>query len=238
MTAKSPSGYILYRGPSMLDGLPIVVVAIVKSSNSKTGDMIQTYILVDNGQSPVANARMLLDASICGGCKHRRGTGGACYVNLGQGPRAVADGVVRGIYPVDPAAAAAAARGRMVRLGTYGDPAAAPVAVWRALLVAAEGHTGYSHQWANPAHADVMEFCMASADSATERAQAKSAGYRTFRIRLASQSTLPGEFICPASHEAGRTKSCAECGACDGGIGTRRADPVIVVHGSLASRFN
>ena len=89
-TPKKPAGYIIYRGASMLDDAPIVVVALTNSSNVKTGNMVQTYILVDNGRSPVDNARDLLDASICGDCKHRRGTGGACYVNLGQGARAVA----------------------------------------------------------------------------------------------------------------------------------------------------
>lgn len=36
---------ILYRGPSLLDGQPIVAIAIVKSDNAKTGNMVQTYIL-------------------------------------------------------------------------------------------------------------------------------------------------------------------------------------------------
>jgi hypothetical protein len=235
--AKKPSGYIIYRGPSRLDGQPIVVVAITASRNVKTGNMVQTYILVDNGQSPIANVQTLADASICGDCKHRRGTGGACYVNLGQGPRAVADGVLRGIYPDDHIGAAVAAEGRMVRLGTYGDPAAVPVTVWNRLLSNAAGHTGYTHAWKRPELADTLKLCMASADSPDERRAAKSAGYRTFRIRLATDPIIKGEFACPASHEAGQTKTCGDCGACDGGIGSRKADPVIVVHGSLASRF-
>ena len=96
---KQPSGYIIYRGPSLLDGKPIVVVVVVSSSNSKTGNMVQTYVLADNGLSPVESARSLADISVCGDCKHRRGMGGACYVNLGQGARSVMDGVMRGIYP-------------------------------------------------------------------------------------------------------------------------------------------
>ena len=53
MANKKPSGYIIYRGQSLLNGAPIVAVAITKSSNVKTGNMVQTYILADNGQSPV-----------------------------------------------------------------------------------------------------------------------------------------------------------------------------------------
>lgn len=235
---KKPAGYIIYRGASQLDGAPIVVVALTNSTNSKTGNMVQTYILVDNGRSPVDNARDLLDASICGDCKHRRGLGGACYVNLGQGARAVAAAIVAGNYPADLMAAQNAAAGRMVRLGTYGDPAAVPANIWRTLLAKAGGHTGYSHQWqTGKAGADIMALCMASADNAGERAAAKALGYRTFRVRAENEAMAAGEFICPASEEAGRKKLCGECGACDGGLDSRRADPVIIVHGSIKNRF-
>lgn len=237
-TNKKPSGFIIYRGASMLNGAPIVAVAITKSTNAKTGNMVQTYIINDNGRSPVDNARELLDAAICGDCPHRRGLGGACYVNLGQGPRAVADGVARGIYPAGLEAAANLSAGRMVRLGTYGDPAAVPAYIWQRLTERASGSTGYSHQWkSGKAGADIMALCMASADSEADRAQAKAMGYRTFRVRDAAEPLQAGEFVCPASAEGGKRKTCADCGACNGGINSRRADPTIIVHGSLASRF-
>ena len=44
----NPNGRILYEGPSMLDGAPIVVIATgfaERSGNDKTGAMIQTWIL-------------------------------------------------------------------------------------------------------------------------------------------------------------------------------------------------
>lgn len=235
--SKKPSGSIIYRGPSLINGAPIVVVAITKSTNSKTGDMVQTYVLADTGLSPVESVKRLLDEANCGDCKHRRGLGGSCYVNLGQGPRAVYDGVMRGIYPTDPAAAAVAASGRMVRLGTYGDPAAVPVAVWAQLVTQAKGWTGYTHQWRNALGLAVREFCMASADTPAERDLARSLGFRTFRVRTADQTTMPGEFMCPAAAESGKRTTCADCGACGGGQASRKADPVIVVHGSLAKRF-
>ena len=237
MQTKKPSGYVIYRGPSLINGEPIVVVAITKSTNSKTGDMVQTYILADTGLSPVESAKLLLDAAVCGDCKHRRGLDGSCYVNLGQGPRAVYDGVLRGIYLNDPAAAAKAAAGRMVRLGTYGDPSAAPVDVWAALVADAEGWTGYTHQWRNALGMAVRDYCMASADTPAERDLARSLGFRTFRVRTTDQPTMSGEFQCPAAAESGKRKTCADCGACNGGVASRKADPVIVVHGSLAKRF-
>jgi hypothetical protein len=242
--AKTPSGYIIYRGPSMLDGKPIVVVAITKkSSNVKTGDMVQTYILADNGKSPVETVKALEDASICGDCKHRRGTGGACYVNLGQGPRAVADGVVRGIYPhirdsEEFADLSDLGKDRIIRLGTYGDPAAVPEYVWWSLLVHAKTWTGYTHQWKDDRFQWLKAYVMASADSAFERWDAKDRGWRTFRIRTGDDAVLAGEFLCPASKEGGERVQCFQCTACDGNArGSRKADPVIIVHGSLASRF-
>jgi|694.fasta_scaffold06160_6 hypothetical protein len=245
LTKSKHSGYIIYRGASLLDGKPIVVVAITKSSNKKTGNMVQTYILPDNGMSPVFNAQNLLDVSVCGDCKHRRGLGGSCYVNLGQGPRAVADGIVRGIYPENFTQAQLGCQGRMVRLGTYGDPMAVPAWVWLNLLLLAVGHTGYSHQWNNPAidpeqHAAIMTLCMASADSPEDYTRAQSMRLRSFRVRTAEQPALQGEFECPASEEQGKRKTCAECMACNGTRDTGaklRASPTIIVHGSLKKRF-
>lgn len=240
MANKKPSGYIIYRGPSLLNQQPIVVVAITKESkNSKTGNMVQTYIMADNGQSPVESAKDLSDASVCGDCKHRRGMGGSCYVNLGQGARSVMDGVMRGIYALDDGyAAATACVNRKVRLGTYGDPAAVPAYVWENLLQLASGHTGYTHQWASGKADHVKQWCMASVDTPKETAIAKMDGWRTFRVRSAgSGSEFSHEMICPASEEAGKRLTCATCMACSGGIDSKKASVTIVVHGSLKKRF-
>ena len=245
MTTKKPSGYIIYRGASLLDGKPIVVVAITKSSNAKTGDMVQTYILADNGKSPVESARLLEDVSVCGDCKHRRGMGGSCYVNLGQGARSVMDGVMRGIYPEHYGLqdAAGACVDRKVRLGTYGDPAAVPARVWKELLTGsamgeAAGHTGYTHQWASGKADHVKQWCMASVDSAVEMMKAKLAGWRTFRVRSDDDSHVYSkEMACPASAEQGKRLTCQDCMACSGGIDSKKASVTIVVHGSLKNRF-
>ena len=236
---KKPSGYIIYRGASLLDDKPIVVVAITgKSSNSKTGDMVQTYILADNGKSPVESAKALDDVSVCGDCKHRRGLGGSCYVNLGQGPRAVMDGVMRGIYPDNIINAAFAVHKRKVRLGTYGDPAAVPAYVWETLLSGADSHTGYTHQWKNGKADHVKQWCMASVDTPKEMAIAKMEGWRTFRVRVADGSPeYSHEIKCPASAEMNKRLTCDTCMACSGGVNTKKASVTIIVHGSLKNRF-
>src|SRR5262245_54038294 len=51
-----PNGVVLYRGPSLLNGKPIVCVAVGltrRSKNQKTGGAIQTYILGDDGLDPI-----------------------------------------------------------------------------------------------------------------------------------------------------------------------------------------
>ena len=235
---KLVTGYILYRGASLLDGKPIVVVAITKrSSNVKTGNVVQTYILADNGQSPLENIKSLGDESICGSCIHRRGLGGACYVNIGQGVTMVFKSLIAGNYPVYDPSVNDPVSGKMVRLGTYGDPASVPRYVWDLLLTNASGHLGYTHQWKNGQADHVMDLCMASADNVADRIQAKLLKYRTFRVRSASEPVLKGEFQCPASAEQGKRLTCVECKACSGGVNTAKADPVIIVHGSLKSRF-
>lgn len=235
---KKPSGYIIYRGASLLDGKPIVVVAITKSSNAKTGDMVQTYILADNGKSPVESAKSLEDVSVCGDCKHRRGMGGSCYVNLGQGARSVMDGVMRGIYPEKILRPQIECAGRKVRLGTYGDPAAVPAVVWSSLLQNAAGHTGYTHQWASGKADHVKQWCMASADTMQEMALAKLNGWRTFRVRSDDDSHVYSkEMACPASAEQGKRLTCQDCMACSGGVDSKKASVTIIVHGSLKNRF-
>ena len=44
MQKNRTTSAIIYEGPSLIDGGPIVVVAIVSKRNRKTGDMLQTYI--------------------------------------------------------------------------------------------------------------------------------------------------------------------------------------------------
>jgi hypothetical protein len=253
---RQPTGYILYRGPSMLDGSPIVVVATGtgrRSKNAKTGDMVQTYILAD-GVDPVTASRTGQDAAVCGDCKHRPANMGTCYVTLIHGPSAVYRALQRNSYPrvsrltLDDVGGvpsiAQLGKGRMVRLGTYGDPAAVPVEIWEALVSRAEGRTGYTHQWQNPAiPADawrrLVSLVMASVDTDTEAVQARDAGLRYFRVRPDDAAPLgPREFVCPASEEAGKRKTCATCAACDGSRDVDgRASPVIVVHGSKARKF-
>lgn len=60
---------LLYEGPSLINGRPIVVIA-TRAKNPKTGEMLYTWIL-DQETPPEIAAFNGIDESICGGCKFR-----------------------------------------------------------------------------------------------------------------------------------------------------------------------
>lgn len=249
---------LLWEGPSVIDGAPIVVLATgvptlkqrargAKSANSKTGDMVQCFILRAD-ISPLAAIAMGADVSICGVCPHRGSASGgsdACYVNVGQGPRSawVAHNHT-GSTPYDPARL----KGLKIRFGAYGDPAAAPSSMWAELHALAAGVTGYTHQWdrdrlaadgLSPDAADprFSEWMMASADTADEGRRARRLGYRSFIVRGPGEPKPRGAIVCPASAEGGKRTVCANCMQCGGVSNGRRNDISIVVHGTTAGKF-
>lgn len=240
-----PNGLVLWRGHSQLNGAPIVVIATGladKSANSKTGDMIQTWVLSEYTH-PVAAIHTGADASVCGDCPLRglirasgtdtRNRGRACYVQTHQAPRAVWDGYNRGIYPTLQQVDLELFRGRMLRLGSYGDPCAVPYSVWSRLCNASAGRTGYTHQWRQRRFWRFRKLVMASCETIADAELARSRGWRTFRTMPLGELPSLGEFNCPASKEAGQRLTCEQCGACDGaGSNPRRVSVAIQVHGS------
>lgn len=224
-------GTILWEGLSALDGItPIVVIATglrKASKNSKTGKMVQTYILRSDIEPQVA-IKLGLDGAICGDCPAREG---ACYVLAFQGPLNTFKAWERGCYEK---AKTDALVGLKVRLGTYGDPAAVPLDVWMRVLAGSSGWTGYTHQW-RKCDPGFKYLCMASADTRSEQSLATSQGWRVFRTRLKGEDLLEGEIVCPASNEAGHKTQCADCGLCDGtvGPGDARKNIAIIAHGPV-----
>jgi hypothetical protein len=240
-------GFIFYRGASQIDGAPIVAIATCDTSNRKTGSMIQTWIIRDNVH-PVVASRTGADSAICGDCRHRgqydangnriAGTR-TCYVMLT--PVASVYRTLRNNRYEDLSAsldvAADRIAGSMLRLGSYGDPAAIPHYIWTALLGRVAGHTGYTHQWRTfPEYADIV---MASVDSVAERVQANILGFRTFRVATSvGWAKQQNEALCPASEQAGKKTKCDKCRACSGTSSRARCDIVIPAHGGGAARVH
>jgi hypothetical protein len=241
---KEPNGIVLYHGPSMLDGKPIIVIATglrVGSTNGKTGKMVQIWIMPAD-VSPVDAIHSGVDATVCGDCRHRgvvidgRNVGRSCYVNVWQAPRNVWDSWHRKkLYPtITPQEAAELFRNREVRLGAYGDPAAVPILLWDIWLMHVAMLNGYTHQWRR--FPQLKRYCMASCDSGEERIEAVRAGWRTFRVRGTDDPLMKGEFNCPMSKEAGYKLPCIDCKSCGGLSAKNKASPTIIVHGTAAHR--
>jgi len=102
--------------------------------------------------------------------------------------------------------------GRMIRLGTYGDPACVPTMVWQNLLRQARGWTAYSHSpgWR-------PDIAMQSADTLGQAQAFWDQGARTFRtVKSVDEIVAGSEILCPASKEAGRRVTCEMCKLCAG----------------------
>ena len=251
---------VLWQGKSEIDGAPIALIAIVNSSNRKTGGMMQTYI-IRSDMPPIEANRIGADYSICGDC-HLRGvvdptkeTGLAlergCYVNLGQGATIVYKTFDKSGYPrlvdcygstyskmnYDQLLAAYGAN-QNIRCGTYGDPLAVPYWVWRALLSKASNWTGYTHQFnaikTVGEKLTASNFCMISADTLTEAQKHWREGRRTFRTVINTAAIDPAnEIICPATKEGGQKTTCEHCNLCAGSSISAK-NIAAVVHGSGA----
>jgi hypothetical protein len=223
MGKRKQTGFVLYRGPSQLDGQPIVAIATIGSKNGKTGAMVQTWIMRED-VAPHDALKTGDDSSVCGECPHRPMKGGACYVTVFQAPLAVWRAYHRGRYgePLTWPERQALGRGRVVRLGSYGDPAAVPLDVWEALTDEASAFTGYTHQWRTAPQQSLRHYCMASCDTPADFEAARAMGWRTFR-----------EVVCPASDEGGNKLKCADCKSCSGCATDRKGTIVIVAHGPI-----
>lgn len=241
---RNVNGFILYDGPSQLGAGRILAIATGfarKSSNEKTGDMIQVWIIPADAKAHEAYTAGL-DVVVCGDCKHRSrasGGNGTCYVNVAQGPSSVWQAWHNGAYL--PIADYRVFAGRAVRFGAYGDPCAVPIHIWANILTQTDQWTSYTHQWNKPQFEHYRTFCMASVDNRAEFYEARAQGWRTFRVRTADEKIEPREFICPASEEGGYRKSCIDCRACNGaGNNAERGSVTIIVHGAKGkvSTFN
>ncbi len=256
---KRPDGVVLYDGPSLIDGKPIILVATFRTANDKTGNLIQTWILRKNVH-PVEAINNGGDKSICGDCplrgilalqdkskykskrtaaksRKRVNRQRGCYVSVQNAPRAIWQSYHAGNYPVyDPDAHYRWFQKRGIRIGSYGDPTAVPFEVWEPILSISpqNAHPGYTHQW-RKCDQRWRHHIMASTHSIAELEEANRNGWRSYRTRKPDQPLAPNEIHCPASEEGGYRQTCETCGACDGcNLGANAAKQVsvaIVVHG-------
>lgn len=226
------NSFIVWRGPSAWDGSPIRVQLVLSSTNGKTGDMAQAYILRDD-MSPMDAYAERHDAAICGDCPlsglqpNGERAGRACYVNVGRGPLATWKSNPTSVSLLE---AAELLQGRFLRIGAYGEPAMVPLHVWVTLASTSRGWTGYTHQW-SMLTPPWREYLMASVDSEEQAREARAFGWRTFRAS-ATGDPMPGEVVCPNTLTG---RQCRDCRACDGtheGTKDGRVSIAIAAHGA------
>ncbi len=236
-----PRGLIIYEGPSLINGEPIVSIAncFSKSENRKTGkDMIQTWIL-PRFVVPTVARKTRADKSVCGDCRHREWS--TCYVNLGHGPYQVWHTYIRKVsglstsYQYLQTKHMKMFKGKVLRIGSYGDPAAVPHDIWKLVAKASKNTVGYTHQWKS-CDKRLAEFCMASVESQAEAWHAKYRGWRTFRTILKNDPLLGDEYRCPAAEESGHKTTCDKCMGCSGKSKAIN-NPVIIAHGRSSQRY-
>jgi len=235
--AVGTMGWVMYEGPSLLDGEPIVVIATRFSGNGKTGEtsgkdhedrnMVQTWILRSD-MAPTTAHSCNADKSVCGNCPMRKA---GCYVEIGKAPGHIWRSYKAGKYEseIEPSDVAH----RAMRLGSYGDPAAAPIEVFERVLPSR--HTGYTHQW-RECDQRWSEYLMASVENASEMREAQAAGWRTFRVKGENEQVQEGEIECPAS-KSDKVK-CIKCGLCNGNAGDCALSSCINGHGKDASKID
>ena len=221
-------GLPVYIGPSAYDPSVIIrAVLVTDSANSKTGNMAQLFIL-HNSIAPHTAQRSGDDAAVCGECPLRPSLSGGCYVLTFQGPLSTWKATTG--KPVAGAAIVAKSlRGKTLRLGAYGDPAALPFHVIQYLARLVNGRaTGYTHGWKS--RPDLRPFCMASVETTAQAFEATSAGWRTFRVTTESAPNLPNEIACPSD-----VVECASCLLCKGASSKARSI-TIPAHGTFIRR--
>jgi hypothetical protein len=224
-------GFIVFEGASLFDKKPIVGIVTLNSSNAKTGNIAQLWILRSD-ISPVDAVKNGADQSVCGGCQHRHYKKGACYVLPFQGPRAVYDNYRRGGYSSDINEGLARLAGLGLRLGAYGDPAMLPDNTLQSLVHSARFHTGYTHQWKNKKLTHALKYCQGSVDNVEEIAQLHKIDPSAKHFRVSHTNDLfDNEIECLNTTQ---NLSCAECKICDGS----QKNIVVKIHGSLSKRFS
>jgi hypothetical protein len=205
-----PNGFIIHEGSK--NGSKFAVIATLKTSNRKTGNMIQLWILLSD-HSPVDGVKSGLDAStICTGCKFASGNG--CYVNVGQAPNSIWKAYKANKYPkLDPFLYDSVFNGRKVRFGAYGNPSLIPLSIIKMITESCDGWTGYFHDWKEMSKERATaygNYFMASTETNDSVRRAKEKNLRYFHV---SPEQPKDTIECLADSKG---LSCDQCQLCKG----------------------
>ncbi len=233
---KKPLGFILEEGLSPIDQKPFAAILTLNSSNRKTGNMAQVFI-VKREVSPLEAIASGEDYSICGNCPHRRRWDEtlqryvrSCYVNVGQSVSSVWRAYKAGKYATDLTVKDGKKylTEKKIRWGAYGDPAVINPIIFHAVNGAAAGHTAYTHQWREDFAQVYKGSMMASCDGMEDYLEASAHGWKTFSV-VPSNIEYSGIQKCPATIQGSKAQ-CLTCSLCDGD----KKDIYVQAHGTGA----
>lgn len=193
-----------------------VAIATTGSTNVKTGEMIQIWIM-DRNVHPVESIRTGKDSTLqCAGCPLASGSG--CYVSP-LPLMAIWRKFIRNEYPhlnLFSSEWKTFWKGKSVRFGAYGNPSLIPLCIVESIATLAKKHTGYFHNWKELSTEEAKaygRFFMASCEPWNVR-KAYNLGLRTFTVIPEGEQLPDGYGIECLADSKGLT--CAECGLCDG----------------------
>ena len=221
------TGVVVGIGPSdLVPDVEIASIALFSSSNTKTGDVVQTYHLPTQTH-PIDATKNGQDESVCGNCPLKPSNSGVCYVRLGHGPSSVYRTFKNGRYPhikdlsktEQRATIERFKNAKKLRLGAWGEPSSDIKSSLYLAGLAGKNTLSYTHQWrTNP---QLRPFTMASVDTKADYLEAKAQGWRTYRhtANLADDKNsiqlerFDNEIIYPF---VTKKIQCADCGLCNG----------------------
>ena len=218
----------MWQGCSLIDGSPIALIAVgleTSSENSKTGGMVQTYILPTT-LPPHKAVQTGQDFAVCGDCPHRPSNQTApskCYVRTFQGPNQVFRSWKAGNYPTWSSLSAKARmratllmQAKGIRLGAWGNPSAVPQHAWERLPIRSTlTRTGYDHGWRDPRAVWLKGLVQASVSSFAEAKEAETLGWSPY-LHLREPPSRPPKGWTRCPENLSKLVTCSTCGLCDG----------------------
>lgn len=191
------------------------------TNNSKTGAMVQNYILPENWILSNDNLENLSDEKICFDCPHSQSNKGTCYVRKGMSNLGLISKVKslrkRGLDKIPEFSEKIETKllgkidGKAVRFGAYGEPILLGEKLVEKITKKAKFWTGYTHQWHTNNWA--KNYFMASVETEKLAEASHKLGFRSFFV---GQTDNKNFVTCPASKESGKKTTCDNCRLCMG----------------------
>jgi hypothetical protein len=199
----------------------VIVNFQFKTSNKKTGAMIQNYFIPTTWVETDGDIKKLSDKAICFDCLHNRDNQDDCYVPKGNGLRGLIGKVKslrrKGSANIPYLTAEIETillkklENKPLRFGSYGEPVLLGEDLVQKISEKVDFWTGYTHEWHKNPWA--KKYFMASVENDLIDKAAKNMGWRTF---YAGDPVASENVTCPASKEAGRRSTCENCRLCMG----------------------